>query len=247
VLRVAGDTAGARDWGETEAMTHAADVDKTVAIGATARYDFGFSDDAHVCEGRNHHPVHIRRWDGSPAYFTREFCIVGSAKVAGTGGGVRWNQPRTDRPTSPIERQSAVDRDSPLFRICRWKRGQSSIGTGSITGRFAAAIRDARIRKSPSPARSRLITLRGQGPVPSRPDGRRAVDWGGHSVSVHSGVAASFLAESQSSFQPGPRLSEQRSVAVDTLQRRRQRPEPYRGRDHFYRVDDSDEPLSCGR
>ena len=45
VLRVAGgDTAGARDWGEVEAMTHAAAVDKMVAIGATARYDFGFLD-----------------------------------------------------------------------------------------------------------------------------------------------------------------------------------------------------------
>lgn len=261
VLRVAGgDTAGARDWGEVEAMTHAADVDKMVAIGATARYDFGFLDTTLTFFAKSGIIIlcTFNRWkDGSGRadYFTREFLYRrlregGRNRAAGiVSGGISRG---LDRPTSPIERQSAVERGTVPFSgsAAREEGTVPSIDTASITGRFrscdratpgfveltvAGEDRDLEIRLR---AASRPASDLGQtGDVLSI----RGTAFG---ESVHGGLAAGFLAESQSSFQRLVLAAylNKGLLAVDTFATFLDGSgrSACRGRDHFYRVDDLD-------
>ena len=246
VLRVAGgDTAGPRDWGEVEAMTHAADVDGTVAIGATARYDFGFLDTTLTFFAKSGIIIlcTFNRWkDGSARadYFTREFLYRrfrdgGRNGAAGiVSGGISRG---LDRPTSPIGGQSAA---VPLPRI----------DTASITGRFRSCDRatpgfveitvagedrglEITVRAASRPAShlgqtADLLSIRGTA----------------FGESVHGGAAAGFLAESQSSFQRLVLAAylNKGLLAIDTFATFLDGSgrSAYRGRDHFYRVADLD-------
>lgn len=246
VLRVAGgDTAGARDWGEVEAMTHAADVDKMAAIGATARYDFGFLDTTLTFFAKSGIIIlcTFNRWkDGSGRadYFTREFLYRrfregGRNGAAGiVSGGISRG---LDRPTSPIERQSTVER-----------RTVPSIDTASITGRFRSCDRLTPGFVEITVAgedRGLEITLR----AASRPAAHLGETGDVLSIrgtafgeSVHGGLAAGFLAESQTSFQRLVLAAylNKGLLAVDTFATFLDGSgrSAYRGRDHFYRVDD---------
>jgi len=236
-LRAAGvDTAGPRDWGEVEVMTHAAGVNGTVAIGATARYDFGFLDTTLTFFVKNGIIIlcTFNQWkDGSGRadYFTREFLYRrfrdgGRYRAAGTvSGGISRG---LDRPTG---------------------RTVPRIDTAPITGRFRSCD-----RATPGfveitvggEGRDLAITLRAgrSAAHPGRTADVLPIQGTAFGDGVHGGAAAGFLAESQSSSQrlvlaaylnKGLLAIDTFATCLDGGGR-----SAYRSRDHFYRVSDLD-------
>ena len=252
-LRAAGgDTAGPRDWGEVEVMTHAAGVDGTVAIGATARYDFGFLDTTLTFFVKNGIIIlcTFNQWkDGSGRadYFTREFLYRrfrdgGRYRVAGTvSGGISRG---LDRPT-------CLDRGTvPFSGSAAGEKGTvPSIDTAPITGRFrscdSATPGFAEIAVG-GQGRDLAITLRAgrSAAHPGRTADVLPIQGTAFGDGVHGGAAAGFLAESQSSSQrlvlaaylnKGLLAIDTFATCLDGGGR-----SAYRSRDHFYRVSDLD-------
>jgi hypothetical protein len=257
VLRVAGgDIAGPRDWGEVEASTHAADVDGTVAIGATARYDFGFLDTTLTCFAKSGIVIlcTFNSWkDGSARadYFTREFLYRrlreggrdGAAEIV--SGGISRG---LDRPAGPTAVASATDRGTvPRSRSAAGeKRTVPVIDTASITGRFRSCDRETPgflELTVAGEARHLEINLRAASRPASHFNQRRdvlAIRGTAFGESVHGGPAAGFLAESQSSFQRLVLAAylNKGLLAIDTFATFSDGSgrSAYRSRDHFYRV-----------
>lgn len=245
VLRVTGGDIGRpRDWGEAEASTHAADADGTVAIGATARYDFGFVETTLTFFAKSGILIlcTFNRWkDGSARadYFTREFLYRrlrdgGRNGAAGiVSGGISRGLDRGPLPLSGGE-QGTV----PV------------IDTGSITGRFrscdratpgfvevtvAGTARDLDITLRTASDRSSQPGQAGEVlPIRGRAFGER----------VQGGAAAGFLAESQSSSQRLVLAAylNKGLLAIDTFATffDGSGRSPCRSRDHFYRAADLD-------
>jgi hypothetical protein len=242
LLRVAGgDTTAPRDWGIVEATPHAADVDGSIAIGATARYDFGFLETTLTFFMKSGILIlcTFNRWqDGSARAdcFTREFLYRrtrdgGRTSAAGmvTAGITRGN----DRPAGSIEGHSAPQRSprvdpSPIagrFRSC----DQSTLGFTEIT----VVPGDRDIELTLSAAGGSLLD-------PGRPGQVIPVRGAAFGDGVHGGPAVGFLAESESSFQrlvlaayltKGLLAIDTFTTFLDSSGR-----SAYRARDHFYRV-----------
>ena len=231
VLRVAGgDIAGPRDWGEVEASTYAADVDGTVAIGATARYDFDFLDTTLTFFTKSGIIIlcTFNRWkDGSARadYFTREFLYRrfregGRNGAAGiVSGGISRG---LDRGTVPITDTASI---TGRFRSC----DRATPGFVEITVAGEARHLEITLRAASRPA-SHFGQTGDMLPI-------RGTAFGD---SVHGGAAAGFLAESQRPFQ---RLLlaaylNKGLLAIDTFATfpGGSGRSAYRSRDHFYRV-----------
>jgi hypothetical protein len=239
-----GDADGPRDWGVVEATPYAADVNGPIAIGATARYDFGFLETTLTAFTKSGILIvcTFNRWqDGSGRadYFTREFLYRrardgGRTPAADTviAGITRGN----DRPASPVEGRSAP-RPSPR------------VDPSPVTGRFRSCDRsthgftgitivpgDREIELTLTPAGESLLDRGGLA---------QTISIGGAAFgeSVQGGPAGGFLAESRSRVQrlvlaaylnKGLLAIDAFTTFLDGSGR-----SACRARDHFYRVGDS--------
>jgi hypothetical protein len=248
-LRVAGgDAAGPRDWGEVEASTHAADVDATVAIGATARYDFGFLDTTLTFFAKSGIIIlcTFNQWKDDSAradYFTREFLYRrfregGRNGAAGiVSGGISRGLDRLTSGLVPVPRSAAAEKGTV-----------PRIDAAPITGRFRSCDRGTPGFVEVTVAgedRHLEIMLRAASRPAShlgQPGGVVTIRGTAFGESVHGGAAAGFLAESPPSSR---RLLlaaylNKGLLAIDTFATF---PEgsgrsACRSRDHFYRVAD---------
>ncbi len=242
LLRTAGgDSSGSRDWGVVDATAYASDVGGAAAIGATARYDFGFLET--TLTGFMKSGILIlctyNRWkDGRSRadYCTREFLYRrfrhgGRRPAVGTvSGGITRG---LDRPVDEAATASAPV-PSP------W------VDPTAVTGRFLSCDRStsgfAEITIT-SAGHHLDLTLRAAGGSPSDPGRLVSMRGTAFGERVEGGPATGFLAESASSFQ---RLTlaaylNKGLLAIDTYTtfHDRSRRHPYRARDHFFSVDPS--------
>ena len=240
LLRAAGgDSSGPRDWGVVDATAYAPDVGGPAAIGATARYDFGFLET--TLTGFTKSGILIlctyNRWkDGSSRadYFTREFLYRrfhrgGRPPAAGivSGGTTRG----FDRP--PDEGGAASARVP-----------SHGVDSAPVAGRFLSCDREtsgfAEVTITPTD-RHLDLTVRASGGFASdlgRLVAMRGIAFGER---VEGGPAVGFLAESESSFQRLVLAAylNKGLLAIDTYSTFRDGSDrrPYRARDHFFRVD----------
>lgn len=239
LLRAAGgDRSGPRDWGVVDATVYAPNVGGAAAIGATARYDFGFLES--TLTGFTKNGILIlctyNRWkDGSARadYFTREFLYrrfhrggrppaVGLVS-GGTTRGLDW----------PSDEARAASARVPSH----------GVDPAPVAGRFLSCDREtsgfAEVTITPTD-RHLDLTVRAAGGVASDSGQLIAMRGIAFGERIEGGAAVGFLAESVSSFQHLTLAAylNKGLLAIDIYSTFRGRSDrrPYRARDHFFRV-----------
>jgi hypothetical protein len=238
-LRAAGgDSTGLRDWGVAEATVYAADVGGAAAIGATARYDFGFLET--TLTGFTKNGILIlctyNRWkDGSSRadYFTREFLYRRFRRGGHPPAAGIVSDGMTRSLDRPADETGAVSARVP-------SRG---VDPAPVAGRFLSCDPEtagfAEVTITPTDRRLDL-TLRAAGVLVSDPGRLIAMHGIAFGERVEGGPAAGFLAESEASFQRLVLAAylNKGLLAIDTYSRFRDgsHRRPYRARDHFFCV-----------
>jgi hypothetical protein len=240
LLRTAGgDRSGSRDWGVVNATAYASDVGGAAAIGATARYDFGFLETTLTAFMKSGILIlcTYNRWkDGRSRadYCTREFLYRrfrhgGRRPADGTvsAGITRGLDLPVDEAATGSAPVSSVRVDSAPVAGHFLSCDRSTSGFAEITITAVGHHLD--------------LTLRAAGSSPSAQGGLVSMRGTAFAERVEGGPAGGFLAESESSFQ---RLTlaaylNKGLLAIDTYTRFHDGSgrHPYRARDHFFRVD----------
>ena len=231
LLRVAGaDASGPREWGVMEATPHAADVDGSIAIGGTARYDFCFLEVTLTFFMKSGILILCRfnRWKDDSARadcFTREFLYRrfrqgGRTRAEGTvSGGITRG---TDRPAGAPPPRIDPAPVAGRFRSC----DPSTLGFAEIT----VLPRDRHLE----------MTLIAAGGPAADPGQVMSIRGAAFADGEHGGPAGGFLAECESSFQRLVLAAylNKGLLAIDTFTTFLDGSgrSAYRARDHFYRA-----------